>query len=57
MLTRAAPQLNLFAIGFPVTLTLGFFLLALSMGHFGPVVASFFERGFDAIDAMLRAFA
>ena len=56
VLTRAAPQLNLFAIGFPVTLTLGFFLLALSMGHFGPVVASFFERGFDAIDAMLRAF-
>ena len=30
ILTRAAPQLNIFGIGFPVTITLGFVLLALT---------------------------
>lgn len=34
ILTRAAPQLNLFAIGFPITLAIGFLVLALSMPHF-----------------------
>jgi len=31
ILTRTAPQLNLFGIGFPVTLTIGFFVLALAL--------------------------
>lgn len=31
ILTRAAPQLNLFAIGFPLTLTVGFLVLALAL--------------------------
>ncbi len=34
ILTRAAPQLNLFAIGFPVTLAIGFLVLALAMPSF-----------------------
>jgi flagellar biosynthesis protein FliR len=55
ILTRAAPQLNLFAIGFPISMGMGFLVLMLSMNYLGPVVQSFFERGFDAIDAMLRA--
>jgi flagellar biosynthetic protein FliR len=38
ILTRAAPQLNLFAIGFPITLAIGFFVLALSMPYFAPVL-------------------
>jgi flagellar biosynthesis protein FliR len=41
VLTRAAPQLNLFAVGFPITLTLGLLILWLSMPHFGPTL----ERG------------
>jgi flagellar biosynthesis protein FliR len=38
VLTRAAPQLNLFAIGFPITLSLGLLVLWLGMPHFGPML-------------------
>lgn len=55
VLTRAAPQLNLFAVGFPVTLTVGFLVLMLSLNLIAPVLQNLFERGFDAIDVLLRA--
>jgi flagellar biosynthesis protein FliR len=35
--TRAAPQLNIFSVGFSVTLLLGFIALLLSLGHLPPV--------------------
>jgi flagellar biosynthesis protein FliR len=38
VLTRAAPQLNLFAVGFPITLSLGLLILWLSMPHYGPML-------------------
>lgn len=57
VLTRAAPQLNLFAVGFPVTLTAGFIGLLLFMTNFGPVLRSLFERGFDSIALLLDALA
>lgn len=56
VLTRAAPQLNLFAVGFPVTLSVGFLVLLLSLNAFAPVLQTLFERGFEAIDQLLRAF-
>jgi flagellar biosynthetic protein FliR len=31
VLTRAAPQLNLFSVGFPVTMVIGFILLVVSL--------------------------
>lgn len=40
VLTRAAPQLNVFAVGFPITLIIGFGALLLSLPYFTPV----FER-------------
>lgn len=40
VLTRAAPQLNVFAVGFPITLIIGFGALLLSLSYFTPV----FER-------------
>lgn len=55
ILTRAAPQLNLFAVGFPVTLAVGFFVLLLSLGLIGPVLQRLFEQGFEAIEALTRA--
>lgn len=57
VLTRAAPQLNLFAVGFPVTLTVGMAVLFLSLNFFAPVLQRLFEIGFDAIDQLLRALA
>jgi flagellar biosynthetic protein FliR len=34
IMTRAAPQLNIFAIGFPVTMLSGLLILWLTMGNF-----------------------
>jgi len=45
ILTRAAPQLNLFAIGFPITLAIGFFVLALSMPYFIPLLDRLIHEG------------
>jgi flagellar biosynthetic protein FliR len=55
VLTRASPQLNLFAIGFPITMTAGYLTLILLMTNFGPVVRSLFERSFDAVPVILEA--
>ncbi|ATE59417.1 flagellar biosynthetic protein FliR [Thauera sinica] len=57
VLTRAAPQLNLFAVGFPITLTAGFVSLMLVFANFAPVLQSLFERGLDTIASMLEALA
>lgn len=57
VLTRAAPQLNLFAIGFPITLSVGFAVLLLALNLFAPVLGSFYERGFESIAEVLRAFS
>ncbi len=57
VLTRAAPQINLFAVGFPITMTAGFVMLLLSLDAFGPVMRSFYDRGFDAITSMIQALA
>ena len=45
ILTRAAPQLNLFAVGFPVSLAIGFFVLALSMPYFMPALDRLTQEG------------
>jgi len=55
VLTRASPQLNLFAVGFPVTMLTGFFALTLLMSNIGPVFHNLFERSFDAVPALLEA--
>jgi flagellar biosynthetic protein FliR len=57
VLTRAAPQLNLFAVGFPITLSVGFLVLLVSLNMMAPVFGSLFERGFEAVDQLFRAFA
>jgi flagellar biosynthetic protein FliR len=45
VLNRAAPQLNLFAIGFPVTIAGGFILLLLTLDHLVPPLQRLFEAG------------
>ncbi len=57
ILTRAAPQLNLFAVGFPITLSMGFLALVLIMSNFGPVLQSLFERALDSIALMIETLA
>lgn len=45
VLVRAAPQLNLMSVGFPVTLWLGFTVLIGSLPMLGPVLQSAIETG------------
>ncbi|MCX7142645.1 MAG: flagellar biosynthetic protein FliR [Proteobacteria bacterium] len=49
VLTRAAPQLNIFAVGFPVTILMGFLVLVLSLPYFAPVLEQLFRDGFDTM--------
>jgi flagellar biosynthetic protein FliR len=44
IMTRAAPQLNLFAVGFPITLTVGLVALYLAIPHLGPVIGQLFDE-------------
>jgi len=50
VLTKAAPQLNLFAIGFPITLIAGFSVISLTLNYFSPPLLRLFE---DALQMML----
>lgn len=49
VLTRAAPQLNLFALGFPLTLLGGFFALAISLNYMATPIQGIFEIGLEAM--------
>ncbi|MBK9131084.1 MAG: flagellar biosynthetic protein FliR [Gammaproteobacteria bacterium] len=52
VMMRAAPQLNIFVIGFPISLMLGFIFILLSLPLFAPQFSSMTESAFDAIRAM-----
>ena len=54
VLTRTAPQLNLFAIGFPITSTVGLVVILISLNAFAPVLQSIFEQGFELIGIFLK---
>lgn len=49
IMTRSAPQLNIFAIGFPITLLLGFIVILLSLPYFIPKLQELFELTFQFI--------
>lgn len=49
VLQRAAPQLNLFAVGFPVTLIGGFVVLILSLSYLASPITKVFEHGLQAM--------
>lgn len=49
VLTRAAPQLNLFALGFPLTLMGGFVALAISLNYLATPLQGIFEFGMSAM--------
>ena len=51
VMTRAAPQLNIFAVGFPLTLGVGFVAVWLTVPFVGPAIESLFEQ---TVSAALR---
>ncbi|MCB1941494.1 MAG: flagellar biosynthetic protein FliR [Candidatus Accumulibacter sp.] len=49
ILSRAAPQLNLIVIGFPLTITLGFVALMLGLHFLGAPLQQLFEYGLESM--------
>ncbi|WP_434515349.1 flagellar biosynthetic protein FliR [Dechloromonas sp. ARDL1] len=49
VLTRAAPQLNLFALGFPLTLLGGFLILAISLNYLASPFQGIFLVGLESM--------
>lgn len=54
VITRAAPQMNIFSVGFPATLMIGFFLLFLAAPLWFPNVEQFVQQAFVLITEILR---
>lgn len=46
VMTRAAPQLNIFAVGFPIIMTLGFVIILVSLPSVIPLFESILESSF-----------
>jgi len=49
VLTRAAPQLNIFAVGFPLTILIGLLGLTLLLPYFAPALERMFVDGLAAM--------
>lgn len=47
VMTRAAPQLNIFAVGFPTTMLAGFILMFLSLPVLFPLLMDLYISSFD----------
>ena len=55
VMSRAAPTLNLFAVGLPAGLLIGFLLLLLNIGHLSALLAEFLEATLRMLAEMLSA--
>ncbi len=53
VITRAAPQLNLFAIGFPMMLLLGIFLIFMNVEHVAEGARSLLRAAFSEVDRLI----
>lgn len=49
ILTRAAPQLNIFGIGFPITLSVGFIVIALALPYLATPLERLFQEGIEMV--------
>ncbi|MHB1229258.1 MAG: flagellar biosynthetic protein FliR [Halothiobacillus sp. 20-54-6] len=54
VITRAAPQLNIFSIGFPATLLIGFFLILVSSPVWLPNLEHFLQQTLQFLSDLLR---
>lgn len=55
ILTRAAPQLNIFGIGFPITLGVGFLTLSLALPYLSAPIVNLFNQGIETSRSLPRA--
>jgi flagellar biosynthetic protein FliR len=55
LLARAAPQINMLMVGFPITISVGLLMFALSAGSFTLHMEQVFRDGFDTAERLLAA--
>jgi flagellar biosynthetic protein FliR len=55
ILTRAAPQLNIFGIGFPVSLGVGLLVISLTLPYLSTPIQNLFNQGVEAVRSLPRA--
>jgi flagellar biosynthetic protein FliR len=53
ILTRSAPQLNIFAVGFPITISVGFIVLALVMPFIAPMLDFIFRQALETVGRIM----
>jgi flagellar biosynthetic protein FliR len=53
ILTRSAPQLNVFAVGFPITIAVGFAALMLTIPYLAPLMQYFTHSGLGTVSRIM----
>ena len=53
ILTRSAPQLNIFAVGFPITIAVGFAALMLTIPYLAPLMEYFTHTALDTVSRIM----
>ncbi|MBL7479035.1 flagellar biosynthetic protein FliR [Legionella bononiensis] len=54
IMTRVAPQLNIFSLGFPITLLMGFVVIKIGLSTVGTQMSESIQHGMHFITGMLR---
>jgi flagellar biosynthetic protein FliR len=54
VITRAAPQLNLFSVGFPITMTIGFLAILYTLPNFQIAFENLLDQAQQAIADLIR---
>lgn len=55
LIGRLVPQIQLFVVGFPLTIAVGLFVMALSVQMYLMVLEGMFDEMFHGVDSMIRA--
>lgn len=57
ILNRTAQQLSVFAVGFPISLTVGLLILSVVLPRMTPFLEQLFQAGYDTMGSVVRALA
>src|SRR5690606_41779478 len=55
ILNRTAQQLSVFAVGFPISLTVGLIILAVVLPQISPFLERLFQDGYDTMGSLVQA--
>jgi flagellar biosynthetic protein FliR len=55
VMSRSAPQMNVFAVGFPITLVFGLLLMWFGLSNFLPLFGDIIDEGFNWLHNIVDA--